>query len=1291
MSTPGGEPISADLIDKMAARVRSNLDATPKTAQPTISYDPLHESAAVLAWFDPGSLRASDGTADPAAVEGLLAHSQPVVIADGTRRWALSLRVRVATLRQLRERDRVRAALAANPVRPPDPLQQALEAYLGGRGAPVEEQSLAELSASYQACEWLRDAGFADLPDRDGIQRRLDWLTLLQPFEHIVGEHFRGRTRELAQLRRYVDVLPSESPAEAFGRWAKRGLQRKRPPLLVYGPGGVGKSALLARFILDHARVRDTVLFPFVYLDFDRPDVVASEPLTLLVEAVRQLGIEYPDTRERCERIRRDWLYGLARAAATTGSGPTGSSSETTRFRLGAVRDFGNLIDSLGVSGRPVLFVLDTFEEVQWRSDEYVAAIWRLLEDLQQVIDRLRVCVSGRGQVLGRATEDLALTGLDEEASIGYLRARGVTDPAVARALADQMKGNPLSLKLAAELYEREGLKGGRLDIETREWFVLRVDDANIQRQLHRRILGHIHDERVRQLADPGLVLRRITPELILHVLAGPCHLDIRTDTEARVLFDELRREVALVTVVGDGVLEHRPDLRRLMLDSLEKDDPRTVRTIRELAVAWYESRPASPAERGEEIYHRLALGQDPEVIDGRWLAGVEPYLMSALPEFHGARLAYLSLRLNLEVSAETQRLAEVEDWERIVERKARDLLARGQPGEVLSLLASRGDRTEVSPLFGLEATALAQLDRWPDSLTVLDRGIESALAATARQQVLDLTLQQVEVALAWAVPPKQLADRLEQGRRVERLSVGSLAPADRLNVVAHQLALWREIRRPRPDIAELEDELRRTFDAVPDEMLSENPVPARWAASVFPDAEDAGRLARVLRACGWPRADEPSLRQAGAAIAQIDLRLSAERRVGPGALAREFGIPERDSLTATWSDFLLTSSDYAVDDVLRRLLDGTADAAPDELVAALAIVMRSALGAWMRAPAAPSATTPSRPRQRASEQVRRDLAEALASEFPTDEALRTLLRQGLDRSYDSIVPSGTGLKPAVYALVTTAYEQGWLELLVTRAREAYPASVPLARVAGQLGLSSLVSGDPGSATDTWEEQLAAIERQICRVESGDLLLGTGCLVGADLVLTADHVLESLWHGSLSPAGIVLRFDLTTGLRSQIVTEGALFTLGEIVSRNSELDYALMRVHGSPGVQPIGGGTGPGGTIRRWIDVADPPDIRPGSVLVMVGYARKRPPTLTLDTGEVVVLGDDSMAYTIRSEPGSSGAPCFTQELALVALNTRRADAPDVPRAASAGVLVSAVLRDLRGQGLGHLLGQALA
>jgi Trypsin-like peptidase domain/Effector-associated domain 1 len=1303
MSAPRNEPISADLIDRVTARVQSRLAATREAAPVTpTAYDSVHEAAAVLTWFDPGSLRASEGAADPADVEALLAHSQPMLQADGSRRWALSPRIRVAALRQLRERDRVRAALAANLDRPPGPLQEALETYLCGPGTPVERQSQAQLSASYQVCEWLRDAGFANLPDRDRILRRIDWLTLLQPFEHIAGEHFRGRGRELAKLRRYVDVLPSESPVEAFGRWAERGLHKKRPPLLVYGPGGVGKSALLARFILEHAQAHEEDRFPFVYLDFDRPDVVDSEPLTLLIEAVRQLGIEYPHARDRCEQIRRDWLDRLAHEAVVTDPRPTRSAPEPGGFRLGAVRDFGKLIESLDLYNQPVLFVLDTFEEVQWRSEVYVKAIWRLLDDMQQVIGRLRVCVSGRAQIPGRVTDAVELTGLDPEASIGYLSARGITDPEVARTLADQVKGNPLSLKLAAELYERQGLTSGRLDIDTRGYLFKRVADEVIQRQLYQRILGHIHNESVRRLAHPGLVLRFITPELIRHVLAGPCRLDTHSDTQARALFDKLQREVSLVVTVSDDILEHRPDLRRLMLELLETDDPRKVRAIRELAVTWYESRPPAPAERAEEIYHRLSLGQDPEVVDARWLPGVEPYLMTALPEFHGARLAYLASRLNLEVSEETRRLADVEDWERIVERKARDLLAEGRPEEALSLLRSRGERTAASPVFGVEATALAQVGRWADGFKVLDHGIEKALAATARRQVLDLTLQQAELVLAWTwAAPTEFAAPQRLVRRLEQLNDGSLAPLDRLTVLAHQLAVWRDIRHP--DIAELEGELRKTFDDVSDKTLTDNPVSGRWAASVFQKTNDVRRLARVLRSCGWPRADEPVLRQAAASIAQLDMRLSTDRGEEPGTLAREFAIPARHSLTEAWSDFLLTASDAVACDVLRHLLEENADVAPAELVSAFALVMRSALGVWTHAPEAPTSTATSRRRgPRISKQARQDIATALAEEFPSAMALRQFLRQSLDRSFDSLVPTGSEPRSAALWIVEMAEQEGWLDVLLARAMEACPTSIRLARAAEQLGVSSLVSSDPSFAAstgpmrsapgaDSRAERLAAIEHQVCRVEIDNRLLGTGCLIGIDLVLTADHVLGSLWHDLVSSAGVTLRFGLTVGYRNQIVTEGTHFRLGEVVRRNAELDYALLRVDGSPGVQLIGGGTGPGGTLRRWIDVSDPPDIRKGSGLVMIGYTRERALALTVDRGAVVALRDHSAVYAIKSEPGSSGSPCFTEDLVLAALNTHRNDAPDAPRTASVGVLMSPVLDDLRAQGFGHLLGMPLA
>ena len=49
-------------------------------------------------------------------------------------------------------------------------------------------------------------------------------------------------------------------------------------------------------------------------------------------------------------------------------------------------------------------------------------------------------------------------------------------------------------------------------------------------------------------MAHPGLVLRRVTPDLILKVLAQPCGIEVPDEETARELFDELAREVSLVT-----------------------------------------------------------------------------------------------------------------------------------------------------------------------------------------------------------------------------------------------------------------------------------------------------------------------------------------------------------------------------------------------------------------------------------------------------------------------------------------------------------------------------------------------------------------------------------------------------------------------------------------------------------------------------------------------------------------------------------------------------------------------
>ena len=84
-----------------------------------------------------------------------------------------------------------------------------------------------------------------------------------QVFHELVGEHFAGRQRELDTLANYVEVLAAGSAVEQARRTLRSVFSIvEEPPLFVYGPGGIGKSTLVAKFVLDHVHQPGVARFP---------------------------------------------------------------------------------------------------------------------------------------------------------------------------------------------------------------------------------------------------------------------------------------------------------------------------------------------------------------------------------------------------------------------------------------------------------------------------------------------------------------------------------------------------------------------------------------------------------------------------------------------------------------------------------------------------------------------------------------------------------------------------------------------------------------------------------------------------------------------------------------------------------------------------------------------------------------------------------------------------------------------------------------------------------------------
>ncbi len=725
-------PLTPELVDRRLSKAGPLVEHRER---PPDSAWPHAEAAAVLATFDPEELEPTDAQAGTDSLSFLLANSLPVVEGTRTSKWRLQTRIRREALRRLGTREAIVQACERNPQAAGDGLREAFLEIAARPGGPDPR------SLDYRALLLLGEAtGLLDgilehLPDRSAISVLIEREGVIEPLRKLAGSGFRGRHHELQQLADYVGVMPAGA-LRALRRTARTALRGyDRPPLLITGPGGIGKSTLLAKFILDHIEQGDVI---FAYLDFDRPILSAAEPETILIEAARQLATQADaGGAGRWRELHAEWAEKPTRTAVELGSG--GSRPGLMGQRI-LIDSFAAEFERTFGAKRPLLLALDTFEEVQFASADFADSLWVFLDMLSDRLPLLRTVLAGRAPIENRRCEIIALEALDKEAAVGFLEAHGVRDPAAAELLVKHLGCSPLTLSLAVEIMRHDQCELTSLEDVTRRQrlFVMNIDHKTMQIELYRRILSHIHDPDVERIAHPGLVLPRVTPELIRYVLAEPCGVSVGSDERARELFAKLADEVSLVRVADDGALEHRSDLRRAMLPLMREDAPEKVAAIHHLAIAFHAGR-ESDRDRAEEIYHRLAAGEEPERVDELWRPALRPLLRSLVSELPARAQAYLAGLVGVEIDPEAWQEASRRDVERVVEKRARDLLRVGRAQAALSVLRTAKDRQSGSPLYLCEAFAYHELGAPDAALEVIDRALEPAPARASGGTVLKL------------------------------------------------------------------------------------------------------------------------------------------------------------------------------------------------------------------------------------------------------------------------------------------------------------------------------------------------------------------------------------------------------------------------------------------------------------------------------------------------------------------------------------------------------------------------
>ena len=598
----------------------------------------------------------------------LLAASDLVMI-EGIRRLRLSDVKRAEILKAARSTDLyaslLREALVVDTAStvPSDPIQLTsiwLRRFLAGEFHDLRNAPPGELRAARDARERLRcvDNLASNVPPLADLDRRVGFAELLEPLRVLIGsqggwngippgDRFVGRDEELKRLRAFVDELTSHGVGETLGRAFSRlkrvATQSERPwIMMVEARGGLGKSTLLAKFVIEHA-LGQSRPFPFAYLDFDRAGLDPERPSQLLIEIARQVGFQFapaqPDLNVLIDSIRAE----LARTSANPNvKMNSGIQDPYARFAeiLREHATFGT---------RAFLVVFDTLELVQWNPIA-MKGLARLVNEFRDKgMDELCVVASGRADVpelyrnalprvkLQRIKLKPLLVGEARQMAdaLGYAAIgdewQGSWSAAIAGPALEEARREPLAVRVAVDFIARANAWERPIlaDEVAKTGFGAHGDF--VARLYLKRIVNHVRDPRAQKLAWPGLVVRRVTLAIARDFLAPLCDL---SPEDVDAAFKALGNEVWMVTKEKDA-LKHRPDLRERTLPLMRMKEPEKFNSIARKAVAYFESRREISAEDAAEwIYHRLLIGEDPETISRDVKEDILPLLAKAEGDF---------------------------------------------------------------------------------------------------------------------------------------------------------------------------------------------------------------------------------------------------------------------------------------------------------------------------------------------------------------------------------------------------------------------------------------------------------------------------------------------------------------------------------------------------------------------------------------------------------------------------------------------------------------------------------
>lgn len=302
--------------------------------------------------------------------------------------------------------------------------------------------------------------------------------------------------------------------------------------------------------------------------------------------------------------------------------------------------------------------------------------------------------------------------------------------------------------------------------------------------------------------------------------------------------------------------------------------------------------------------------------------------------------------------------------------------------------------------------------------------------------------------------------------------------------------------------------------------------------------------------------------------------------------------------------------------------------------------------------------SAPPEDRQMTGEQQGR-LHDALLAAFPDVGSLRRMVGFGLNQNLDAIANIGK-LSDTVFDLLKWAISRGKIAAVVVAARNSNPDNPALRSIAEELQLApesaeleSIVLRTVGfTGVEAFRERMSRSELTVCRIELAQYS-GSGFLISRDVVITNHHVVKPAIAGAVNPIDVVLRFDYKTDVGGTTVQSGSEFRLATDwlidSSPADELDYALLRIKGTPGEMHVAGQQD--APARGWL-TSGAHTFTQGEPLFIIQHPNAKP--LAVSAGSFISQRSSPrrIVHSVSTLPGSSGSPLFTSDWNLVALHS---------------------------------------